>query len=473
LNKIRSRIEPILSIFSLLTVIIAVQGCANQLPPGGGEEDKTPPKVESQFPKHNSLNFRGNSIIIDFDEYVDRRSFQEAFHISPPVKGDIEFDWNGKQVEVIFGKPLWKSEPNKTFVVTINSNLTDIRGNALTSPISFAFSTGPQIDISGISGFVFNKDEKPVTIMAYKIGLSDTSFNPSKNVGDYVTETSSDGSYKLTNLSPGLYRIIAVEDEDRNLLYTSDRESYGVLTKDAALDDSTQLTDINFFMKNINKVSASSIDISNFFRDSLEFVFSSIENESRSVLPGQSIFFFFNKHRPTREDFVNSFVLKDDFGNSEKVVFNWRSDSLLEIFSPANFGYNKNYEASFKIHYAKDSTYSYDLKFRIVSANSFGEIKGVIRNPEQSEEKPVHIELRSDSTKPIIQYAFDVKDSVFELKNIYEADYSLFSYVDNNGNGEFDYGNPYPFEYSEPFYVYPKKISVKGGWAIENVILKF
>jgi hypothetical protein len=449
------------------------------LPPGGGEEDKTPPKVEFQSPKHNSLNFTGKSIILEFDEYVDRRSFQEAFHISPPAKGGIEFGWSGKQVEINFAKPLWITEPNKTFVVTINSNLTDIRGNALKSPISFAFSTGPQIDKASVSGFVFNKEEKPVTILAYKLGLNDTSFNPAKTIGDYMTETSSDGSYKLTNLSPGLYRIIAIEDEDRNLLYTSDRESYGVLDRDVSLEDSAQIDDINFYMKNIKKADDSllSVNTSDFFKDSLEFVFSSIENGSRTVLPGQSIFFFFNKHKPAREDFVNSFSLKDDAGNPEKVVFNWRNDSLVEIFSPVNFGFNKNYEAAFKFNYAKDSTYSYNLKFRIVSANSFGEIKGAIRSYEKSfkqpDKTPVRVELRSADIKPEIRYSFDVTDSLIDLKNIYEADYSLFSYIDNNNNSRYDYGIPYPFEFSEPFYVYPNKIGVKGGWAIENVILKF
>jgi Bacterial Ig-like domain len=460
-------------------VLLLFKGCANQLPPGGGEEDKTPPKAEYQSPKQNSLNFTGNSIVLEFDEYVDRRSFQEAFHISPPIKGQLDFDWSGKQVEVIFGKPLWKVEPNKTFVVTINSTLTDIRGNALTSPISFAFSTGPQIDKASVSGFVFNKEEKPMTILAYKLGINDTSFNPAKNIADYVSETSSDGSYKLTNLSAGEYRIIAIDDEDRNLLYTSERESYGVLNKDVSLEDSSQLDDINFFVKNIKKVTGPvpNLNISDFYKDSLEFVFSSIENESRTVLPEQSIFFYFNKHRPTREDFVNSFYLKDDAGNPEKVVFNWRNDSLVEIFSPADFMFNKNYEASFKIIYGKDSTYNYILKFRIVSANSFGEIKGVIRNFSENielpEKIPVRIELHSTEIKPEIQYSFDVKDTVFELKKIFEADYSLFSYVDKNGNSEYNYGSPYPFEYAEPFYVYPKKISVKGGWAIENVVLKF
>ena len=214
-----------------------------------------------------------------------------------------------------------------------------------------------------------------------------------------------------------------------------------------------------------------------FFKDSLDFVYCSIENDTRSVLPSQSLFFFFNKNKPTREQFVNSFLIKDDAGNPLQVVYNWENDSLVEIFPPGKFGYAKDYTASFKINYGKDSVYNYELKFKTVSANSFGEIKGSVRylqnKIEGLESLPVYAELISYDIKPAVKYAFKVSDTTFVFKNIFEADYSLFSYIDRNRNEKYDYGNPYPFEFSEPFYVYPQKISAKGGWAIENVILKF
>ncbi len=464
-----------LPVFVLTGLLLIFQGCANQQPPGGGEEDKTPPKLVSQSPSKNTLNFSGNSIILEFDEYVDRRSLQEAFHISPPVKGDISYNWSGKEVEISFEKPLWKIDPNKTFVITVNSNLTDIRGNAITSPISFAFSTGNKIDKAAISGKVFNKADKPVSILAYKLELNDSAYDPTKNVADYISETSEDGTYDLTNLSPGKYRIIAIEDEDRNLLYTSERESYAVLPEDISLEDSAVVTGLNFFMKKISKATELNTDVNltDFFPDSLGIVSTSIEKDSRSVLPDQSIFFFFNKHKPSREDFVKSFILKDEAGNSVRVVFNWRNDSLVEIFPPDKFGYAKDYSSSFKIVTGKDSVYNYELKFRTVSSNSFGEIKGSIKTADDIKSLPVVIKLSSLDIKPQVKYTFEASDTSFDYKNVFEADYTLFSFLDKNKNSEFDYGSPFPFQYSEPFYVYPQKISVKGGWAIENVIIRF
>jgi len=471
----KKKITLILLIFIVLAGLLLFEGCANQKPPGGGEEDKIPPKVKFQSPKNNSLNFNGKSLILEFDEYVDKRSLQEAFHISPPLKGEISFEWSGKEVEIVFEKPLWKTNPNKTFVVTINSILTDIRGNKLTSPISFAFSTGPKIDMAEVSGRVFKNDEKPLTILAYKLGVDEREFDPTKNFAEYISETSTDGSYALTNLSPGKYRIIAIDDEDRNLFYTSERESYGVLPEDIPLDDSTQLKGMNFFFKKISASSDAEINTSDFFKDSLDIVYSSVESDSRNVLPDQSIFFLFNKHKPAREDFVTAFLIKDESGNSERIVYNWRNDSLVEIIAPNKLAYNKEYTVTFKISIAKDSAYGYFLRFKTVTSNSFGEINGIIKKPFESglENIPVYINLGSSDIKPEIKYSFSINDSAFNLKNIFEADYSLFSFIDKNLTGTYDYGNPYPFEYSEPFFVYPRSISAKGGWAIENVIINF
>lgn len=475
MRTIRVNYSYILLISIALAEILLFQGCANQKPPGGGEEDKIPPKLVSVYPRNNSLNFNGKSIKLEFDEYVDRRSLQEAFHISPPYKGEISFEWSGKDAEIVFETPLWKTDPNKTFVVTINSNLSDIRGNKLSSPISFAFSTGGKIDMASVSGKVFNNEKKPVSIMAYKLTGIDSEFNPSKNLADYITETSTEGSYNLTNLSPGEYRIIAVEDEDRNLFYTTDRENYAVLSDDFYISDSVQTNNVDFYLRKINKTGEGDFNTSDFFKDSLGVISSSVENNSRNVLPDQSFFFYFNKITPSREDFIKSFSLKDEAGNIKKTAFNWRNDSLVEIITAERLDFAKDYTISFQTNLTKDSVYNYILKFKTVSSNSFGEVNGFIRNlsGDKYKDLPVIVNLTSKEQMPEIKYSFTVNDTVFSFKGIYEASYSLFSYIDKNVNGTYDYGNPYPFEYSEPFYVYPQTISAKGSWAIENVVINF
>lgn len=460
----------------LIFCCFLLSSCANQLPPGGGEEDKESPKLVGQYPPPNTLNYRGKSITLKFDKYVDRRSLQDAFFISPPMGNNAEFVWSGKEVEIKYSKSFGEAAPNKTFVVTVNSTLKDIHGNPLTPPISFAFSTGDKIDKASISGYVVNNDSKLISVFAYKLTGVDSEYNPAKKYADYISETTTNGDYKLSNLGPGSYRVITVYDEDKNLLYTAEREDFGVLSRDILINDSESTNGINFYMMKVSgQNEKQGPDISLFYRDSLEVVFTSIENESKTVLPDQSIFIYFNKYRPSREDFVRSFSLKDVNGNSIKNVFNWQNDSLVEVFPANKFETDKSYTLSFKLDKTKDSTYDFMMNFSTVSHNSFGEMKGIIRNKNVTDTLPVVVqfEITTKTLRPEVKYVFQSTDTLFNFKNMVEADYTLFSYIDLNMNNKFDYGKAYPFEYSEPFFLYPHDISIRGGWAVEDVMIDF
>jgi hypothetical protein len=376
-------------------------------------------------------------------------------------------------VEVIFPRDLNKLDPNKTYVISINSSLKDIRGNPITTPVSFAFSTGPKIDMGGAKGKVYNSVGNTASILAYNLS---TGYDPSKNIPDYLTETSSDGSYTLTNMSPGNYRIITIIDDDRNLLFTTDRESYGVLPYDVNVKDSFMLNNVNFLLKDIDSVIQEhpEEDYTKYFRDSLQVVFTSVENDSRTVLPDQSIFLFFNRFKPERNDFVGSFKIADENGTPSRVVFNWKNDSLVEVFSSDKFATNRKYNLSLKLKVFNDSIYNYSLAFRTVSANSFGELKGSIRTNYEYNifDFPIKIDISAKQI-PLLKYSYEVRDSVFSFKGLLETEYSLFSFIDLNSNSSYDYGNPFPFSYSEPFYFYPEPLNIKGGWTVENVIINF
>ena len=464
-----------LIIFTALTVII---GCANQQPPGGGEEDKTPPKVSIISPKPNSLNFRGKILEFKFNEYIDKRSFQDAFRISPAVKGEIEYNWSGKEVEVKLPGDLEKLEPNKTFVVNISSGLKDIHGNSITEPVNFAFSTGPVIDMAQISGVVYENNKKIVSVFAYRID-NEEKYNPTKNIPDYLTETSADGNYILTNLSSAAkYRVISVIDDDRNLLFTSEREGYGVLPYDITLADSQVVKNANFYLKVIQSQPTvqPELDYSKYFKDSLGIVYISVENDSRVVSPDQSIFIFFKLHTPGREEFVNSLKFTGEDNQQEKMVFNWRNDSLVELFAANKFKQNFKYNINFTLKISADSVYNFAWKFKTVGKNSFGEIKGSVNTNYENInlfDNTVKLDMTAIDLLQVIKYSFDIRDTVYSFVNILEAEYNLFSYIDLNSDNAYNYGYPYPFSNSEPFFVYPGSLRIRGGWTVENVVIGF
>jgi hypothetical protein len=57
----------------------------------------------------------------------------------------------------------------------------------------------------------------------------------------------------------------------------------------------------------------------------------------------------------------------------------------------------------------------------------------------------------------------------FEFTRIEPGKYLLWSFLDKNNDGEFSFGYPYPFEYSEQFYFYPDTLNLRPRWEITDL----
>jgi hypothetical protein len=147
-----------INITAELILLMLFIGCANQLPPSGGEIDKTPPEIVSVYPADGTTNFHDDHIELEFSKNITKSSLNDVFFISPSLNGKINFDWTGKSVDIEFPEPLKK---NVTYVVTIGSDLQDYNNkNKMKESYTFTFSTGNQIDRGTLSGKVY--DEKPI-----------------------------------------------------------------------------------------------------------------------------------------------------------------------------------------------------------------------------------------------------------------------------------------------------------------------
>jgi hypothetical protein len=220
-------------------------GCAGQRPPEGGPVDTTPPEIISVYPSPNATNYTDSRIALEFSKYVERRSVEESIFISPYVK-DVEFDWSGKEVEMSFQEPLRK---NTTYVITVGTDVLDVNNrNRMAHAFSIAFSTGPQIDRGEIRGRVFDEKPSGVMIFAYKVDdINPDTLNPVRQKPDYITQAGSTGDYSLSHLGLGIYRVLAVRDEFRNLLYDPEADAMSTASGDIRLDESDTLrTEIDF-----------------------------------------------------------------------------------------------------------------------------------------------------------------------------------------------------------------------------------
>ncbi len=239
MNSVIARRVPSASFVSLCLAFGAaalLNGCAGQVLPSGGPPDTTPPYIIRTYPDSNATRITPSQIDLEFSEYVERRTVEEAVFISPYV-GQPEFDWSGTEVTIRFPERL---RENTTYVLTVGTDVTDLPahgGNAMAHAYTLAFSTGDSIDTGRISGRVFDEHPEGVMIFAYSLHaiLPDT-LNPGHTRPQYIVQTGKDGSFGLNNVAFGTYRVMAVRDEYRNLLYDREIDQFGVATEDPVLD---------------------------------------------------------------------------------------------------------------------------------------------------------------------------------------------------------------------------------------------
>lgn len=221
--------------------------CANQLPPGGGEVDKIPPKIVEVYPPDGTVNYQEKYFEINFSEYVDKRSVRDAIFISPFVEGTFDYTWSGTSLEVTFPEKL---KEDVTYTITIGTDVVDLNNkNRMAQAFTFSFSTGEKIDRRIISGRVYGKENEGIFIYAYK--LEENSDSLLNRKPDYVSQTGVNGNFNLQGLGSGSYRIFAVNDQFRDYLYQQDQDKIGIPHNDIYLSENDSLyTGLYFLLSN-------------------------------------------------------------------------------------------------------------------------------------------------------------------------------------------------------------------------------
>ncbi|MGB7062556.1 MAG: Ig-like domain-containing protein [Candidatus Zixiibacteriota bacterium] len=245
-------------IFILLVFLSFVFRCAKEGMPPGGPEDTIPPEVVSVSPKSGSMQVSSSSRIeIAFSERMLAKITEESVFISPLPKEPFDFGWRGKRLILTPQEPLLL---DRTYVISVGTDAQDMRRNRLSRSYTFAFSTGKELDYGNISGQVWARQEVGLnkelgaSVWAYLLGGDKTDVDPEEEKPDYVTQTDDEARFALKNLSLGSYRLFAVQDVNRDLLWDWEKEAIGVTTSDVELTErEISKTDVDFILDKKDK----------------------------------------------------------------------------------------------------------------------------------------------------------------------------------------------------------------------------
>lgn len=233
--------------YLLYLPVLFLGACANIVTPSGGAKDILPPIPLKAFPPSYSIDFKKNSIRIDFDEFVKITDAANQIVVSPFMKEAPEMKLKGKSVIVDFTDTL---KPNTTYTVSFGDAIADITENNVLSNYRYVFSTGNVIDSLMLKGSVKNaftlKPESGLLVMLYDHTEDSV---PCKETPLYISKTNESGTFSLTNVRSGKYKIFALRDANSNYLFDQPNEKIAFMDSlvsaepvDTAKKDSVRIT---------------------------------------------------------------------------------------------------------------------------------------------------------------------------------------------------------------------------------------
>nr|WP_314668557.1 Ig-like domain-containing protein [uncultured Porphyromonas sp.] len=224
--------SPLLLPFVVLSLLLTslIIGCAKQASPEGGPYDMTPPRLIKSDPSNGATHFSGKKIKLTFNENVKVEKSNEKVIFAPPQNMTPRIlSGTGKSITIIFEDSL---HSNTTYTIDFTDAIVDLNeGNPLEGFV-FAFSTGDKLDSMEIRGQVLDAQglyPVPNIFVGVHREGPDSLFRTQAFLR--TGRTMSDGSFVITHLAPGKYRLFALNDLDHTFSYSQRSEGFAFLNE--------------------------------------------------------------------------------------------------------------------------------------------------------------------------------------------------------------------------------------------------
>ncbi len=203
-----------LLLFCLLVAVVLLNSCANRVAPTGGKKDEIPPVLNKCAPANYSTNLNSKKILMYFDEYIQLKDLNNQLVISPLMDPEPKIVAKKGVLEIFLPDSL---KPQTTYTLNFGNAVADLNEGNSIPDFQYVFSTGDVLDSLVCSGSLLDayshKTEKAITVMLYKDTIDSLPF---KKLPDYFTRTNEQGNFKIKNISPGTYKLFALQDKNSN-----------------------------------------------------------------------------------------------------------------------------------------------------------------------------------------------------------------------------------------------------------------
>ncbi len=440
--------------------------CGQQIPPTGGPRDTLPPKLVFAVPSQGALNFKGDKIIITFDEYINLDNPFEKVVYSPTPKKNPQVEGKLKNVTIKIKDTL---EENTTYSIDFTTSLRDINENNPLRDFTYTFSTGSYID----SGFLFGKVFIAETgkVDSTLIAILQQNFDDSavaKEKPRYYTKLKGDGSFAFKFIKPGKYNLFALKDADGGKTFNQPSEMIAFLDSPVTVGVDTAMrlyafeeahteiikpksTTAKPDLKKLDpkKVDDKRLRLSNNLEGGKQDILSPFILISENVIKE----FDTSKIKLTDKDFnqIGGYRIQMDTSGKQLVFdIKWPENTEYKLIVQKDFATD-----SLNNKYIKTDTLSFITK----RTTEYGSLDIKIDRIDTA----LHpIILLKKENKIFLQQKIEEKR--YRIKLFKPGDYQLEILYDLNNNGKWDTGNYW--EKRQPEHNIPSKqaLQIKANW---------
>ena len=193
----------------LIGSVLGGTGCANIIPPAGGPRDSLPPILLRASPPDSTLNFRGNRIVLEFDEFIDAQNTQSVLLTPYPLRPP-RFEPRLRTLTITLQDTL---EPNTTYTINFGEAIKDVNEGNVLRNFDYTFSTGAALDSLSFSGNVLLAETGAVDTNMVAVlyrNLDDSALV--KDRPRYIAKLNRSGSFQFRNLPSGTFALYAYGD---------------------------------------------------------------------------------------------------------------------------------------------------------------------------------------------------------------------------------------------------------------------
>ena len=432
-------INKIVIVVSIVLAIILSNRCANPSVPTGGKKDTIPPSLIHSIPEIGKLNFNKKEITLIFDELITTNNINQNLIVTPKI--DTKFKSLIRKNKVILK---FEDEFPDSTTISINffETITDITEKNPAKNLTLAFSTTSYIDSLKIKGNIESllKKEKKKSFLVGLYLFSDT-LNLLKDYPKYFTTTNDSGFFKLSYLKEDLYKILAFDDKNKNLLLESNSEEHAFKSNIINPSMDTAHIALKSVLQDISPLElVSSRAIRNYY----EFKFNKLINKyqiipdsfSSMIKEKNNSIRIYPNEKTKKNDSIDFIItasdsLKNKYQDTTKILFMdyqrkkeefttifYKKTGIIQSKNKIVTSFNKPILSSYlsKYYFLLDSTTKH-------------EVEPKIKWKEHNHDCDITIDVNADSLYKVYNKLFEidtsVTDSIQILKNSYKHQFPI------------------------------------------------